>query len=356
MRRATKLPGRVAAGWLLLLGVGATTRAAAEAQARREFVLEERRRHGQGVDSDKGGRCSNSPAFHFPANPISELSRKDRMMMLIPPDEKLVHASMRLPPCHLARRRRRRRRHCLPAAAALTPLSAVRRAPDTHSAAAAAAAAWEPEDWACSPANTRNPNCPAHLSGDARCTVDFCPALAGCATSDCNPLQGNVQPSKLLALDAYAVKGDACIRQSFSLSECCSLCKQTRGCNAWSFCNNPDGEQAALQAWWSSEAFHKHPPTPVLLFMLAAAAADGTRLRGQLRPAAPRVFLVHFAPALERRRPAEPPAPAQPNSLVHARWWLPSRHLQLEGAGAGRACSAPAALRCGIVWPGQAVR
>jgi hypothetical protein len=45
----------------------------------------------------------------------------------------------------------------------------------------------------------------------------------------------------MIAMDAYAVKGEKCIRQSFSLSECCTLCKDTKACNAWSYCNEPEG-------------------------------------------------------------------------------------------------------------------
>lgn len=105
----------------------------------------------------------------------------------------------------------------------------------------AGAAEWQPEEWACSPANTKNIYCPKYLQGDSRCTSEFCPALAGCATEDCHPFQGNVKADTLIAMDAYAVKGEKCIRQSFSLSECCSLCKSTKKCNAWSYCNNPDG-------------------------------------------------------------------------------------------------------------------
>lgn len=65
--------------------------------------------------------------------------------------------------------------------------------------------------------------------------------MAGCAAEDCHPFQGNIRAYKLIALDAYAVKGEKCIRQSFSLGECCSLCKATKTCNAWSFCNEPEG-------------------------------------------------------------------------------------------------------------------
>lgn len=65
--------------------------------------------------------------------------------------------------------------------------------------------------------------------------------MAGCAAEDCHAFQGNIRADKLIALDAYAVKGEKCIRQSFSLGECCSLCKATKSCNAWSFCNEPEG-------------------------------------------------------------------------------------------------------------------
>lgn len=65
--------------------------------------------------------------------------------------------------------------------------------------------------------------------------------MAGCATEDCHPFQGNIKADKMIAMDAYAVKGEKCIRQSFSLAECCSLCKSTKGCNSWSYCNEPEG-------------------------------------------------------------------------------------------------------------------
>ena len=121
------------------------------------------------------------------------------------------------------------------------PFSSLATSHENCTYAAAGAPAWSPEEWACSPPNTKNIYCPKYLQGDSRCTSEFCPAMAGCATEDCHPFQGNIRADKLIATDAYAVKGEKCIRQSFSLAECCSLCKSTKNCNAWSYCNEPEG-------------------------------------------------------------------------------------------------------------------
>jgi hypothetical protein len=96
-------------------------------------------------------------------------------------------------------------------------------------------------EWACSPPNTLNPACPAHLAGDPRCSETYCPPFAGCASSTCNARLGNLVADSVVALDAYAVKGEQCALSTVSLPECCSLCRSTRGCNAWSFCNAEGG-------------------------------------------------------------------------------------------------------------------
>lgn len=68
-----------------------------------------------------------------------------------------------------------------------------------------------------------------------------CPREAGCATEECNAVQGQIAAEKTLALDAWFQRGTACIKSTWTLSECCNLCKSTEGCNAWTYCNNADG-------------------------------------------------------------------------------------------------------------------
>lgn len=83
--------------------------------------------------------------------------------------------------------------------------------------------------------NVRNPFCPAKFQGDVRCNHEYCPPLAGCTDSSCNAIKGNIKADKIIALDAYAVKGDHCVLDALSAPECCNLCKVTQGCNAWSY-------------------------------------------------------------------------------------------------------------------------
>lgn len=109
-------------------------------------------------------------------------------------------------------------------------------------AAVAHADAYQAPSWACSPApRMLNPLCPAPVNGDSRCSLMSCPADAGCATESCNAVQGQVAADTSLVLDAWLQRGTACIRSTWTLSECCSLCSSTDGCNAWSYCNNPAG-------------------------------------------------------------------------------------------------------------------
>jgi hypothetical protein len=96
-----------------------------------------------------------------------------------------------------------------------------------------------PAEWSCSLANPRNPYCPAKVRGDIRCNDEYCPPHAGCTDSSCNAVKGNIKADKIIALDAYVVKGDECVLDMLSAPECCNLCKATDGCNAWSY-------------WWAS--------------------------------------------------------------------------------------------------------
>jgi hypothetical protein len=95
--------------------------------------------------------------------------------------------------------------------------------------------------WACSPApKQRNLMCPAPADGDkARCNARTCLPDAGCATEECNAVQGRIQANITLVLDAWLQRGVTCQKQEWTVAECCQLCQQTAQCNVWSFCNHP---------------------------------------------------------------------------------------------------------------------
>lgn len=104
------------------------------------------------------------------------------------------------------------------------------------------AAADEAPAWACSPApKSSNPLCPGSARGDARCSRRECAPDAGCAREECNAVQGNIQGTTVV-LDAWlSIRGSSCKKTQWTVSECCALCQESPSCNAWSFCNNPEG-------------------------------------------------------------------------------------------------------------------
>lgn len=102
--------------------------------------------------------------------------------------------------------------------------------------------AYQAPSWACSPPpRMKNPLCPAPANGDSRCSLFSCPADAGCATENCNAVQGQVKADRTLVLDAWYQRGTVCVKSTWTLSECCSLCSSLEGCSVWSYCNNPAG-------------------------------------------------------------------------------------------------------------------
>jgi hypothetical protein len=96
--------------------------------------------------------------------------------------------------------------------------------------------------WACSPApEAANPLCPAPARGDSRCTKHGCDADAGCAREHCNAVQGQVSGTAVV-MDAWlSIRGSSCRKTQWTLSECCTLCQESPACNAWSYCNDPNG-------------------------------------------------------------------------------------------------------------------
>jgi hypothetical protein len=100
---------------------------------------------------------------------------------------------------------------------------------------------YKPPAWACSPGSVRNPLCPAPADGDERCDLVQCQPNAGCASATCNAVQGHIIADEILAVDAWFQRTSSCMKTSWSLAECCKLCQDTLECNAWSYCNRPDG-------------------------------------------------------------------------------------------------------------------
>jgi hypothetical protein len=86
----------------------------------------------------------------------------------------------------------------------------------------------------------------------------------GCATQDCSPFLGSINrtaaEAEVLILDAVKFIGYYCQINDFSVGGCCDLCKETDGCNVWSYCNSKSGCSSsstcdkAATAWNDSAA------------------------------------------------------------------------------------------------------
>ena len=59
-------------------------------------------------------------------------------------------------------------------------------------------------------------------------------------TRECNAVQGAIQ-GEVMVLDAWLQRGATCIKQAWSLAECCRLCRTTPKCTAFTYCNARDG-------------------------------------------------------------------------------------------------------------------
>lgn len=96
--------------------------------------------------------------------------------------------------------------------------------------------------WACSPApHASNPLCPGPARGDSRCSRQGCTPDAGCARQECNAVQGAISGTVVVQDAWLSIRGSSCKKTQWTLSECCALCQESPRCNAWSFCNDPNG-------------------------------------------------------------------------------------------------------------------
>eukprot|EP01026_Neomeris_dumetosa_P051200 TRINITY_DN4502_c0_g1_i12.p1 TRINITY_DN4502_c0_g1~~TRINITY_DN4502_c0_g1_i12.p1 ORF type:complete len:573 (-),score=54.31 TRINITY_DN4502_c0_g1_i12:645-2363(-) len=100
-----------------------------------------------------------------------------------------------------------------------------------------------------------------------RCEDDFACGLEGsciygvcdstrCADGNCNAKQSNIQ-GEILILDYNSLSYNGGPNHPPAVTNpasCCDKCKETQGCNAWTFCSNRDGCGQGCQAYASSLA------------------------------------------------------------------------------------------------------